>query len=113
MSSSESMVATDKTQTPADVTSPVSYSLKGWKLCFRLRQIQRPGKIKGASWLADSGTSNPELVSPSLSPQSNTEPHDQSCGWQGPSAMEKGVYEECQEDDNRTKGQGEVTCPQN
>lgn len=61
------MVATDKTQTPADVTSPVSYSLKGWKLCFRLRQIQRPGKIKGASWLADSGTSDPELVSPSLS----------------------------------------------
>lgn len=78
---------------------------------FPLRQIQRPGKIRGASWLADSGTSDPELVSPSslsllrpiLSLMTNHEVGRAQAQWK------RGVCEECQEDDNRiffSKDQG-------
>lgn len=87
---------------------------------FPLRQIQRPGKIRGASWLADSGTSDPELVSPSslsllrpiLSLMTNHEVGRAQAQWKRGSVrnVKKMTTEYSLA---RTKGQAEVTCPQN
>lgn len=75
-----------------DIMSPVPYSPKVLKLCLRLQQDL--GKIMGlpvslAQWdLRPTGRESFQLKPP----QTNAEPHGQSCNWQGPSTMEKGLF---------------------